>query len=231
MNAILPIINLAIMDESPLTRLGIEQFVRSLHQGIRCHAQATSVGQLGALIQASPTDLVISGLSGAQETARQGAEKLMKMASAQPEIRQIIYTHSHSGELLHTLRTFPQVSLISRQETQKIASECFMQALTGFRACSPLIQNVIDEHVRESYIFRQNLTAREYEVLKHLFCGMGVKEMAKHLNRSIKTISAHKCNAMQKLGVSDDNQLFSLSARFTLNTEGSNMRRARHSIL
>jgi two-component system, NarL family, response regulator NreC len=47
------------------------------------------------------------------------------------------------------------------------------------------------------------LTSREREVLKLLAEGLSVKEVAKSLDRSVKTIEVHKYNLMSKLDVHD----------------------------
>jgi DNA-binding NarL/FixJ family response regulator len=47
------------------------------------------------------------------------------------------------------------------------------------------------------------LTGREREVLKLLAEGLSVKEVARSLDRSVKTIEAHKYNLMSKLDVHD----------------------------
>jgi two-component system response regulator NreC len=51
------------------------------------------------------------------------------------------------------------------------------------------------------------LTPREKEVLKFLAEGDSVKEIAQHLNLSVKTIEAHKFNLMRKLDIHNKAQL------------------------
>jgi two-component system capsular synthesis response regulator RcsB len=55
-----------------------------------------------------------------------------------------------------------------------------------------------------------SLTRSEIDVLKHLLNGMDLQHIAKMKALSIKTVSAHKCNAMRKLGVETDAELFVL---------------------
>jgi two-component system capsular synthesis response regulator RcsB len=209
------VINLVIMEESPLTRLGIERFVLSLYQEIRFNIQFASVNELLQLVQNQSINVVISGLAGSQQNAPQKADILIKLSLYRPEIQQIIYTHSRCGKLLYSLYYQPQVSLISRQETQEQAQECFAQALAGFRVCSPKIQAAIGEYAKEDNVVWQRLTRREHEVLRMLFDGLSIAEAANRLKRNIKTISAHKRNAMQKLGVYDDVELFALRMHFS----------------
>ncbi len=51
------------------------------------------------------------------------------------------------------------------------------------------------------------LTPREKEILKFLAEGQSVKEIAQHLNLSVKTIEAHKFNLMRKLDIHNKAQL------------------------
>lgn len=209
-----PIINLVIMEESPLARLGMEHFVLSLSKPIRCVARVSSVGQLLSAPDVQPLNLLVSELSGEQETVQQGAEGLLRLCHHRPEICQIIYTYSHSGEALYALRRCPQVSLISREEPILQTQAYFLEALAGRRVCSPLIQQAIDQYVYETEVIAERLTPSEYRVLGHLSRGESLVTIARQLKCSVKTISAHKRNAMHKLGVNNDAGLFSLCQRF-----------------
>jgi DNA-binding NarL/FixJ family response regulator len=48
---------------------------------------------------------------------------------------------------------------------------------------------------------KNTLTDRESEVLRLIALGYSNKEIAGNMNLSVKTIEAHKANAMQKLGI------------------------------
>lgn len=206
--------NLAIMEESPLVRVGIEHFVLSLYQAVHCVARVGSVHDLLSIPGTQPFDLLVSELAGEQETTRQGVDGLLQLCHHRPDIRQIIYTYSRSGELLYALRRFPQVSLISREETEGQTEAYFLQALTGLRVCSSLIQQTIDQYARKIEAIALRLTPSEYQVLGYLFRGESMAGIASRLKRSIKTISAHKRNAMHKLGVDNDAGLFSFRQTF-----------------
>ena len=57
------------------------------------------------------------------------------------------------------------------------------------------------------------LTPREKEILKFLAEGQSVKEIATHLNLSVKTVEAHKFNLMGKLGIHNKAQLIHYAVR------------------
>ncbi|MBO3277691.1 response regulator [Pseudomonas schmalbachii] len=52
-----------------------------------------------------------------------------------------------------------------------------------------------------------SLSVKEFEVLRHFVSGMTVGEIAEHLKRSVKTVSAQKIAAMRKLDVDSDQAL------------------------
>jgi two-component system capsular synthesis response regulator RcsB len=51
------------------------------------------------------------------------------------------------------------------------------------------------------------LSPKEHEILRLFVQGQGVNDIARHLNRSAKTISTQKVSAMRKLEVSSDQEL------------------------
>lgn len=74
-----------------------------------------------------------------------------------------------------------------------------------------LSQLVDDFRARIKSTHRQpwfaTLTPREKEILKFLAEGQSVKEIAQHLNLSVKTVEAHKFNLMRKLDIHNKAQL------------------------
>ena len=47
----------------------------------------------------------------------------------------------------------------------------------------------------------QQLTARELEVLQHIVAGKSNKEIASQLDLSVNTVSVHRANIMERLGI------------------------------
>jgi len=53
----------------------------------------------------------------------------------------------------------------------------------------------------------ESLSDREFEVFRALVAGEAVSEIAARLNLSVKTVSTHKANLMQKLGLHNQTEL------------------------
>ncbi|MFT2797388.1 LuxR C-terminal-related transcriptional regulator [Serratia sp. N21D137] len=203
---------LAIVAESPLTRLGIEELVQVLRPEIRCTLQFSSVQLLRNNIQEQQIELLICELGGVEDAVQQTGKELELFYHSRPDIHLIVYTSTYDTVTLLSLYHLPQTSIISRYETPEIIHDCFLQALSGNRVYSPIIQSNIPKYA----VGLEKLTAREYIVIEYLFCGLSSIEVAHRLQCSIKTISAHKRKAMYKLGVYSDAALFSLKRSFLL---------------
>ncbi len=93
------------------------------------------------------------------------------------------------------------------------------QVRAGKRANSPTIQAMLsldddsgEAQTRPGGILR-NLSHREIEILERIARGDTVKEVARELHLSYKTIDSHKYRIMQKLGVHDRVQITRLAIR------------------
>ncbi|WP_222864792.1 LuxR C-terminal-related transcriptional regulator, partial [Serratia marcescens] len=57
---------------------------------------------------------------------------------------------------------------------------------------------------------------KEQTVIEYIHAGMTVSQIAQKLSRSVKTISAQKRNAMRKMGVDRDSDLFRININKTI---------------
>ena len=62
----------------------------------------------------------------------------------------------------------------------------------------------------------ENLSDREFEVFRLLVAGDGVTDIAHKLNLSVKTVSTHKANLMQKLGQANQTELVRYAIKHAL---------------
>lgn len=62
----------------------------------------------------------------------------------------------------------------------------------------------------------ETLSTREFEVLQLLVAGMSVTAIAAQINLSVKTISTHKANLMDKMGLQNQSELVRYAIRHGL---------------
>lgn len=103
-------------------------------------------------------------------------------------------------------------------ESLEFLSESIRRVAGGETAYSPEVEErlVFDEG-QQRFVARSEselglLTGRQVEVLRHLACGQSVKEIAKMMHLSQKSVDSHKYRIMNKLGIHDRVEL----ARFAI---------------
>jgi len=69
------------------------------------------------------------------------------------------------------------------------------------------IERALEKAVRPEPSLQEGLSHAEIEVLRHVFGGKTTKEMARTLNRSTRTIDAHRRSIMRKFGAKNIVQL------------------------
>jgi DNA-binding NarL/FixJ family response regulator len=66
-------------------------------------------------------------------------------------------------------------------------------------------KSVLDPQVKQAEVLKgergSGLTARELEILQHIVAGKSNKEIASDLNLSVNTVSVHRANIMDRLGI------------------------------
>ncbi|KFK93997.1 MULTISPECIES: response regulator transcription factor [unclassified Serratia (in: enterobacteria)] len=208
-------IGIALMDRSPLTLTGLSCFIGSLSVPNEIIVQETSMAAVSEGLLYQPVDILITELNGLNETAVQGREALLNLCAQLPALRVIVYTRCQKREDLGKLLDVANISVVSRGDALQLVGEFFSRVFNGERVLSPLIGSYLARADSDDVSSLYSLTRCENDVLTFLFNGMSLREIAELQHRSIKTISAHKCNAMRKLQVKNDSELFSLRKNIT----------------
>jgi DNA-binding NarL/FixJ family response regulator len=135
-----------------------------------------------------------------------GIEATRKIMAGLPNVKVIgLSMHSDRRFVLGMLETGATGYLLKDCAFSELAI-AIRQVLTGHTYLSPGIADVV---VKE-YIGKVNfpsrkahslLSPREREILQLIAEGMTAKEIAAHLNLSIKTVETHRWNIMEKLNI------------------------------
>lgn len=124
-------------------------------------------------------------------------------------VRDLAFTHSHIQRII----------LASDEMEARLISHLSPSRLHGVVSKSVTLEHLqkelvvllgetlrINDNMLNHWYCSQNrmLSPTERAVLRYMSCGYSIPEIAAQLERNIKTIRAHKFNAMVKLGVSSD---------------------------
>ncbi|CAI2142514.1 Capsular synthesis regulator component B [Serratia fonticola] len=201
-------INLAIVARSPLIRLGIVQFIQDLQLGYRSDLIASSLLSLYEKADRAAIKMLVVELSGSPEEMAKTIRHLQILVEQSPRLKIVVYSACRELAILAPLQSQNQFSLIAQQENSAQIRRDMVVALAGGRVCSPSIRHYFERTNLQEKSGAKVLTNTERKVMSHLFAGLSMADIAALYHRSIKTISAHKCNSMRKLGVDNDADLF-----------------------
>lgn len=210
MKTSLSVIKLAVVAPLPPLQAGVAHFIQSLGPSSHFVVMVSSLEQLLAQWSPPQIDLLAVVLSGSPQEIAHDTQQLLLLSERVPTLHIVVCTYSRDMALLTLLNARPHISLLARQESQEQTRRDMALALTGAKVCSPslakyLLPNASPAQEQDNLAV---LTQAEHKVLEHLQQGMSVSDVADLLHRSVKTISAHKCNSMRKLGVRNDAELF-----------------------
>lgn len=187
-------------DDHELVREGLRSLVDS-QSDMECVGEASdgraAVEQVRKLLpDVAVLDVSMPGLNG--------LEAAKKIKDSCPAVRLVTLTrHTDDGYLQQLLKAG-----VSGYVLKQSASNVLLTALRAVAAGSLFLDPAITGKVIGNYVGKaaglgprthNELSEREEEVLRMIAWGYSNKEIAARLDISVKTVEAHKANAMRKL--------------------------------
>ena len=205
----MPKIRVLLTDDHTLFRQGIRTLLDA-ESDIEIVGEAAngteSVDQIGPL----RPDIVLMDIGMPGLSSFEAARQIKKI---RPETKVLFLTmYDDEDYLVECMEVGGSGYVLKDSPTQQLLL-AIRDIYRGGSYLSPrmLSQLVDDFRSRIKTTSRQprfaTLTPREKEVLKFLAEGDSVKDIAQHLNLSVKTIEAHKFNLMRKLDIHNKAQL------------------------
>ena len=158
------------------------------------------------------TDISLPGLSGFELI-----KELTRLYSGLPAL--VLSMHD---ELVHGERAFRAGAkgYLVKQEAPENVIKAIRKVLAGERYLSERMQSLLAHKIRgrpanQPVSVLSSLTDREHEIFRLIGIGLGTSEIAAKLNRSVKTVEAHRANLKQKLGLRNAYELNRFAVNWT----------------
>jgi two-component system capsular synthesis response regulator RcsB len=151
-------------------------------------------------------DLVVSELYGLNEDINIGTKLLSFIQSLRDDKPLLIMTDIPGRIALNYLDFIPEASFISLSEDIHQLTTLVDQVLAGKVIISPSLFN--EKEAGTLNIDVAEFSRTEKKVYNLLREGLSISQIAKNNARSVKTVSAHKRNIMEKLGVNSEVELY-----------------------
>ncbi len=143
-----------------------------------------------------------------------GFESTRQILRDNPAVKILILTLSDSDELVRTVLDAGARGFLLKSDAAKdliAAVEALQHNRTFFT--SRVSQIILAGYSSKQELTLTHLTPREREIVQLLAEGRSTKEVACHLNLSVKTAETHRSNIMRKLGLHSVSELVLYAVR------------------
>ncbi|MBB1627537.1 response regulator transcription factor [Achromobacter sp. UMC71] len=126
-----------------------------------------------------------------------------------PQVRILIHTMITSPVIVASLyeEGVSGVLFKSRDLAEILNALSALDKNQIYRSTPQTLPSAYPEQAQDASARIARLSPKELEVLRHFLSGTSVGEIARIMNRSVKTVSTHKIAAMRKLDVETDHEL------------------------
>ena len=198
-------IRIAIADDHAIVREGLKRIVAA-DSGLQIVDEAGDGTEVMRLVRERDFDVLVLDLS---MPGRSGMELIKLVKAEKPKLRILVL--SMHQELQYAVRAIK--SGASGYLTKESAPALLVQAIHKIAGGGAFITAEVAEQLAlgampgAAAAAHESLSAREFEVLRLLAGGTSVTDIAARLNLSVKTVSTHKANLMQKMGLANATDL------------------------
>jgi DNA-binding NarL/FixJ family response regulator len=211
------LIKIVIADDHAIVREGLKRIVSSA-EGMEVIGEAANGIEALQRVRELQFDVLMLDLS---MPGRSGME-LIKLAKAEKPRLRILVLSMHQ-EMQYAVRAIK--SGASGYLTKESAPAQLEQAIRKIAAGGAFISSEVAEQLAlgampgSTAIPHESLSNREFEVFRLLAAGVSVTSIASQLHLSVKTVSTHKANLMQKMNLNNTSELVRYAIRHGLTDE------------
>jgi len=204
-----------LVDDHPVVREGLAQRINRERDLMVCGEAQTARDALGAIASLQP-DIVVLDLSLPNG---HGLELIKDLQILHPEIYVLVFTmHDESLFAERAMRAGAR-GYVMKQEPPERLLAALRAVLRGDyfvsdNASSAFMQSFFSQPAKARSPSVERLSDRELEIFQLLGQGMGTRQIADRLGRSVKTIETHRARIMQKLAVKSAAQLVCYASRW-----------------
>lgn len=214
------ITRIVIADDHPVVMLGIRALLKE-HSSLQVVAEASNGRELLSLLAGQPCDLLITDFSMPYEDGSgDGLPLLRRLRRDHPRLPIIVLTMLHNPALTRGMLAAGVNGLVAKGAMTKELQLAIGAVLNGRTyICEAMREHVIDwspSSEPDGAADPAVLSQREVEVVRLYAQGLSVTQIAEQLHRSVKTVSQQKNDAMRKLGITSNTQLFEYARTYGL---------------
>jgi two-component system capsular synthesis response regulator RcsB len=198
-----------IADDHPVVLIGTKAVIENSGVG-EVVAQASSADELFKALAAHECDVLVTDYSMPGSQQADGFAMVGMIRRHFPDLPVVMLSVSNNLAILRMVVSTGVLGLVDKASSMDELPHAIKSVLRGQPYVSLTLKDRIDAIGTQSVDDDRSrqLSPKEVEVLRLLGEGMTVKKIAQQLHKSVSTISRQKGDAMLKLGLKGDAELF-----------------------
>ncbi|SAL43690.1 DNA-binding response regulator [Caballeronia terrestris] len=207
-------LRVVLADDHPFVLLGIRATF-STDESLEIVGEAVNASALIALLERTRCDVLVTDFAMPEQGSQteDGLRLIRRVCRDWPHIRIVVLTSMSNVAILRSILNAGAMSLLNKVESMEELAAAVRFAGVGRRYLSTSIVSALAVAGAETDTLAEGprLSPREIEVVRMFASGMSITEIARSLDRDVRTISRQKRDAMNKLGVRNDPGLFAFA--------------------
>ncbi|WP_338885081.1 MULTISPECIES: response regulator transcription factor RcsB [Xenorhabdus] len=213
-------LNIIIADDHPIVLFGIRKSLEQI-EWINVVGEFENSTTLINSLPHIEADVLITDLSMPGDKYGDGITLIKYIKRHYPTLAIIVLTMNNNPAILSAILELDIEGIVLKQGAPTDLPKA-LSALQKGKQFTPESVSKLLEKVNANGYGDKRLSPKESEVLRLFAEGFLVTDIAKKLNRSIKTISSQKKSAMIKLGVDNDIALLNYLSSVTIDKDIGN---------
>ncbi|AQH00096.1 DNA-binding response regulator [Burkholderia sp. KK1] len=200
-----------LADDHPFVLLGMKALFAA-DAGMKVVGEANNASTLLAELAIKPCDVLVTDFAMPEPgvDANDGLRLIRQVRQDFANVSIVVLTSVSNVAILRSILNAGAISLVNKAEPIELVATAVRHASFGRRFVSASFVTALAEAGAETEFSSEEprLSSREIEVVRLFAKGHSITEIAKELDRDVRTISRQKRDAMNKLGVRNDPGLF-----------------------
>ncbi|MEO6918069.1 MAG: response regulator transcription factor [Collimonas sp.] len=204
---------IVLADDHPVFTAGVRDYLDHVPD-CRVIACVTSADDLVRCLESTPCDLVITEFSMPMTRVSDGLHLLSYIRRHHPHTWLIVLTMNAFPVVLQQIINSGVNGLLHKSDAIPELGKTIRQLGSSTPYVGPSFQALLQNETEEQGKCRLP-SPREIEVLRLYAAGNSLRDIAKRLSKSVKTVSLQKASAMKKMGLRNDIELGRYCAMFS----------------
>lgn len=195
-------LNVIIADDHPIVLFGIRKSLEQI-EWVNVVGEFEDSTSLISNLSKLNANVLITDLSMPGDKYGDGITLIKYIKRHYPQLSIIVLTMNNNPAILSAVMDLDIEGIVLKQGAPTDLPQALAALQKGLKFTPESVTKLL-EKINATGYGDKRLSPKESEVLRLFAEGLLVTEIAKKLNRSIKTISSQKKSAMTKLGVDND---------------------------